>query len=102
MHHPSSRPSVLSHSQNFLKSSARVDRLLAASTIQPNDLVLDLGAGTGIITDRLASRGCTVVAVEKDPSLARYLRMRFAEVPHVQVLHCDVLDVSLPHCSYKV
>ena len=69
-----SRHTALAHSQNFLKSSPLVDRLLAASTIQPGELVLDLGAGTGIMTDCLANRGCEVIAVEKDPSLASHLR----------------------------
>jgi len=79
-----------------------VDRLLAASTIQSGELVLDLGAGTGIMTDRLANWGCTVIAVEKDPSLASHLRARFAQIPRVQVRQCDVLHVPLPPCNYKV
>jgi 23S rRNA (adenine-N6)-dimethyltransferase len=79
-----------------------VDRLLAASTIQSGELVLDLGAGSGILTDRLASWGCHVIAVEKDPPLASYLRTRFAQIRHVQVLHCDVLQAPLPTCKYKV
>jgi 23S rRNA (adenine-N6)-dimethyltransferase len=100
--HQRSRPTVLAHSQNFLRGSALADRLLAASTIQPGDLVLDLGAGTGIITDRLRNRGCSVIAVEKDPSLAPQLRRRFAQTPSVQVRQCDVLRVPLPACPYKV
>lgn len=100
--HHSSRPTVLAHTQNFLKSSALIDRLLALSAIGPGDLVLDLGAGTGIMSDRLAARGCQVIAVEMDRSLANYLRNRFAHAPLVQVRQGDALDVPLPSRAYKV
>lgn len=102
MQHQTARPTVLAHSQNFLRSGALVDRLLAASTIQPGELVLDLGAGTGLLADRLASRGCKVIAVEKDASLTRSLRTRFAQSPQVQIVECDVLRMPLPACKYKV
>jgi len=68
------RFSPLSLSQNFLTSRALVDRLLTASSIRTGDLVFDLGAGSGLIAERLARRGCDVVAVEKDPGLAHTLK----------------------------
>jgi 23S rRNA (adenine-N6)-dimethyltransferase len=100
---PQSRQSiVLANSQNFLKSGALVDRLLAESSIEPGDLVLDLGAGTGVVTHSLANHGCRVIAVEKDPSLASHLRNRFAQTPRVQVRQCDLMHMPLPPCRYKV
>ncbi len=95
-HHP------LSISQNVLRSRALVDRLLATSIIQSGELVFDLGAGTGIIADRLAVRGCRVVAVEKDTHLVAQLRAGFADVPRVRVCHADILGVVLPRRPYKV
>jgi protein-L-isoaspartate O-methyltransferase len=71
----------LSISQNFLHRHALVDRLLDASSIRAGDLVFDLGAGRGLITDRLAQRGCRVVAVEKDLELDTRLHARFDSAP---------------------
>src|SRR5258708_32751670 len=59
-------------SQNFFRSAALVDWLLDRSSIQRGDLVLDLGAGTGLISERLARRGCRVLAVEHDPTRQPY------------------------------
>jgi 23S rRNA (adenine-N6)-dimethyltransferase len=93
---------IPAHSQNFLRSGALIERLLDTSTIHSGDLVFDLGAGTGVISARLARRGCDVVAVEKDAWLADHLRVRFAGIPNVQVCQCDVLHMRLPHRAYKV
>jgi len=100
MQRPSER--FIGHSQNFLRSGALVDRLIDSSSIRSGELVLDLGAGTGLISRRLASHGCRVVAVEKDPFLATRLRRQFASLYSVQVRQCDILDLDLPRKKYKV
>ena len=94
------RPSTFS--QNFFRSAALVDALLDKSSIQRGDLVLDLGAGTGLISERLARRGCRVLAVENDPALAAHLEERFASSETVRVMHADTLEVQLPRQPYKV
>ncbi len=90
------------HSKNFFRSPDLVDWLLDRSSIQPGDLVLDLGAGSGLIAERLVCRGCRVLAVENDPALTGYLEERFAGVTTVRVVHADARDVPLPRQSYKV
>ncbi|MGH2562026.1 MAG: 23S ribosomal RNA methyltransferase Erm [Thermomicrobiales bacterium] len=89
-------------SQNFLHSRKLVDRLLAQSSISGEDLVVEIGPGTGIITERLAQRCHEVLAVEADPELARRLRRRFAGVPNVAVFATDFLAFPLPATAYKV
>src|SRR3981081_4552148 len=91
------RFSPLSLSQNFFTSRALVDRLLTASSIRTGDLVFDLGPGSGLIGERLARRGCDVIAVEKDPGLAHTLPVRFADEPQVRVYRRDVREMGLPH-----
>ena len=96
-----SRP-TLAHSQNFLTSTRLVDRLLSACSIGPEDVVYDIGAGRGMITECLAPRCRRVVAVERDPVLAAHLRHRFSGVPQVAVLGADVLSITLPRTPFKV
>jgi len=59
--------------------------------------VLDLGAGTGVLTRALARAGARVVAVELDPELASVLRARFPNV-----IEDDMLRVPLPREPFRV
>ncbi|MDX2115187.1 MAG: 16S rRNA (adenine(1518)-N(6)/adenine(1519)-N(6))-dimethyltransferase RsmA [Planctomycetota bacterium] len=62
--------------QNFLIEPAHVARLVDAAALEPGALVLEVGPGTGVLTDVLLERGCRVVACELDRGLAALLRER--------------------------
>ena len=59
--------------------------------------MLDLGAGTGVLTRAIARAGARVVAVELDPGLARALRARFD-----RVIEGDISQVALPREPFRV
>jgi 23S rRNA (adenine-N6)-dimethyltransferase len=67
--------------------------------VQQGDLVLDLGAGTGVLTSALVRVGARVVAVEIDARLAAGLRRRY---PHVDVRVDDAVRLQLPRAPFKV
>lgn len=94
--------STLRHAQNFLHSRRLVASLVDASSITKRDLVLDIGAGYGIIADTLAPRCRQVVAIEPDPRLARGLRDHFAGSANVRIEQADFRTMNLPVESYKV
>ncbi|MEJ0065504.1 MAG: rRNA adenine N(6)-methyltransferase family protein [Caulobacteraceae bacterium] len=75
--------------QNLFASDKPARRLVANADLTPGDLVYDLGAGTGAVTAALLLAGVRVVAIERDPNLARKLRSRFAGQP-VQVIEADL------------
>lgn len=62
--------------QNFLIDQNLVRKLVDAAAVGPGDLVLEVGPGTGTLTEELLSRGCEVVASELDRGLAALLRER--------------------------
>jgi 23S rRNA (adenine-N6)-dimethyltransferase len=80
---------------------AWASRLVAMADVGPRDLVLDVGAGTGAITDLLVRAGARVVAVELHPRRAAVLRERFAGFP-VTVVRADASDLRLPRRPFKV
>jgi len=92
----------IAYSQNFLRSPRLVDRLLDRSDIAADDLVIEIGPGRGVITERLAARCRQVLAVEKDPLLVEELRARFAHAANVALFSADFLSFPLPMTRYKV
>ncbi|HVZ94166.1 MAG TPA: 16S rRNA (adenine(1518)-N(6)/adenine(1519)-N(6))-dimethyltransferase RsmA [Phycisphaerales bacterium] len=68
-----------SFGQNFLCDHNLIRRLVDESGVRAGDLVLEIGPGTGALTDELVERGCEVIACEIDRGLAALLRDRFAE-----------------------
>lgn len=78
--------------QNFLVDRGVLDRIAAAAGSGPGDLVLEIGAGLGALTERLAASGARVLAVEIDGLLAGFLREAFAGDPRVRLLEGDALD----------
>ncbi|MFN3286522.1 MAG: 16S rRNA (adenine(1518)-N(6)/adenine(1519)-N(6))-dimethyltransferase RsmA, partial [bacterium] len=81
--------------QHFLASCRHLDRIVQLADLGPQDAVLEVGAGTGLLTARLAERAGAVVAVEVDPRLAEVLEELVGERPHVRLLRADALQLDL-------
>jgi 23S rRNA (adenine-N6)-dimethyltransferase len=64
--------------------------------------VLDLGAGTGVISGALSAAGARVRAIELDTAALRQLRSRFAGDPRVEVVEADATSVALPDEPFAV
>ncbi|MFQ5919471.1 MAG: 16S rRNA (adenine(1518)-N(6)/adenine(1519)-N(6))-dimethyltransferase RsmA [Thermoplasmata archaeon] len=79
--------------QHFLLSEVVADAIVALGEIQAEEVVLEVGPGLGILTKPLLQRTRNLVAVEKDPRLAEYLRERF---PSLDLVVGDVLQLDLP------
>ncbi len=81
--------------QNFLIDVNVLRIILDTARLHPDDTVLEVGAGCGVLTEWLARRARRVVAVEKDARLAAYLRKRFEDAPNIEIIEADVMDRSL-------
>lgn len=92
----------IQYSQNFLKDKNLIKTLLDKSTIQASDLVYEIGAGQGIITEELLKRGTKVVTFEIDSNLFNKLIDRYKQNPSVQLVHDDFLASNLPSKQYKI
>ena len=80
--------------QHFLMDRAAISRIANYADLGRQDNVLEIGPGSGNLTEALASRAGHIFAVEIDPDLAAQLSGRFS---NVQVIMGDALKVPLPH-----
>jgi len=91
------------YSQNRLRSRKLICTLLEKSSILKGDLVYDIGAGCGIISEELAKRQARVIAIEQDNRLYNKLKQKLASNPEVTLRHGDFLTEPLPiRERYKV
>lgn len=95
-------PNRIALSQNLLRSRRLVAHLIERSTLARPDLVVEIGPGRGIITERLAATCRQVLAIEKDEALADELSAHLAGLSNVAVFAADFLDFPLPLTEYKV
>src|SRR5688572_14779387 len=77
--------------QNFLIDLNLLELLVKSASIEPTDVVLEVGAGTGGLTTRLAAAAAGVVAVEIDPGFHRLVSREVESLPNVELLHADAL-----------
>ena len=77
--------------QNFLVDLNLLDLLVRSAGIGPADVVLEVGSGTGALTERLAAVAGRVVTAEIDPRLAQLARDRLVTAGNVTLVEGDVL-----------
>jgi 16S rRNA (adenine1518-N6/adenine1519-N6)-dimethyltransferase len=79
------------HGQNFLIDLNLVRMLVDAADLGPDDVVLEVGTGTGSLTGLLAERAAAVVSVEIDPQLYQLASEELFTVDNVTLLGVDAL-----------
>ena len=77
--------------QNFLVDLNLLDLLARTAAPGPDDVVLEVGTGTGALTERLAATAGHVVTCEIDPRLAQLARDRLVDRDNVELVEGDVL-----------
>ncbi len=92
-----------SFGQHFLHSPSVIKKIIAAAEIQPQESVLEIGPGRGVLTEALVEAGALVTAVEADKDLIVDLQKMFegkAEIIFSDILKVDLKKIGLG--NYKL
>ena len=82
--------------QNFLVQGAIADRIVASAEIKPDDEVIEIGPGLGILSDRILAHPIRkLFLIELDSRLASHLRARLQGAPSLEIIEADILKLDL-------
>ncbi|WP_054951508.1 23S ribosomal RNA methyltransferase Erm [Numidum massiliense] len=87
--------------QHLMHNKRLIADLIGMADITPEDVVLEIGAGTGALTLPLAKKAAKVLAVENDPHFANKLR-RATEDSNIHVIERNFLEIGLPRQPFCV
>lgn len=80
--------------QHFLTDMKVVNKIISVTDLTPDDVVVELGAGKGVLTRFLLTKAKQVVAVELDRRWCEKLRHSFDHFESFHLLEDDILRVS--------
>lgn len=79
--------------QHFLNDRNIIRKIVAAAGVKEGDRVLEIGPGTGVLTEELLATGANVTAIEVDQELIAYLKERFHD-ERLTIIPADALKFS--------
>jgi len=79
--------------QNFLINSEIIDKILETADITSDDIVVEIGAGLGFVTEQLVKYAKEVVAIELDEDMIKELQKIRAD--NLKIVHADILKTDL-------
>ena len=84
--------------QNFLKSEAALSAIVECSDLSLESVALEIGPGTGILTEKILNTGAKVIAIEKDDRLIELLTEKFQSFVNKDkftLIHADIMDIDI-------
>ncbi|HOK17201.1 MAG TPA: 16S rRNA (adenine(1518)-N(6)/adenine(1519)-N(6))-dimethyltransferase RsmA [Candidatus Paceibacterota bacterium] len=100
--------------QVFLKNRRYFKKIIKALDLKPKEVVIEIGPGTGSLTEVLLENKAKVIAVEKDPSFCVFLKKRFKNNPNLKIVEGDIRNIlensefqetiakQIPNSNYKI
>ena len=85
--------------QHFLNNEEILDETMRLAEISPDDHVIEIGPGPGVLTERLLESGCALTSIEIDTEVCEFLRDNF---PTLDLIEGDALQVNWPKANKVV
>ena len=85
--------------QHFLNNEEILDETMRLAEISPDDHVIEIGPGPGVLTERLLESGCALTSIEIDTEVCEFLRDNF---PTLDLIEGDALQINWPKANKVV
>lgn len=82
--------------QSFLEDKNIINKIVNTANIHGDELVVEIGAGLGLMTNLLSERAKKIIALEIDSRLVSVLKEELKGRSNVEVVHADVLKYDFP------
>ncbi len=81
--------------QNFLISKNIAGRICQIGGVKKGDFIIEIGPGTGALTEKIIEKGANVAAIEKDVNLVSLLAEKFKGEGKLKIVNGDFLDIDM-------
>ena len=78
--------------QSFLEDGNAINKIISISDIRDDDVIVEIGAGVGLMTESIAKKAKKVVALDIDPRMVDILRERMVAYHNADIVQADVLE----------
>ena len=85
------RPSK-SLGQNFLVDENVVRLLIKLANLRKSDIIIEVGRGLGVLTEKILEIGATLFAIELDRNLFEFLREKFSQYQNFNIVNGDAVE----------
>ena len=79
--------------QNFLIDKQVIKKVIQTANLQTKDVVLEIGPGTGALTQEIAKRVKKVIAVDEDINMCKILKQAIRDFKNVEIIQADILKI---------
>jgi 16S rRNA (adenine1518-N6/adenine1519-N6)-dimethyltransferase len=87
--------------QNFLVDENAMNSIIEAADLKKTDNIIEVGPGTGLLTEHLFTKAKKVVSVEYDLEMVKILKKRFGSVGNLQIVYSDALKYRIEDACFK-
>jgi len=87
--------------QHFLTDKNIINKIISACSLKDNELILEIGPGTGLLTREIAPCVRRIIAVDSDRNLCRQLERMFIG-KNVDIVHADILKYDFASLPRKI
>lgn len=88
--------------QNFLIDEKALEIIVESAEISPDDRIIEVGPGTGFLTEKLIEKAKKVTAIEYDADMVKILEKRFKNKKNLEIIQSDILKLNLSNVTSQM